>query len=77
LRRLGREHQVALVGFDDFPLADLLTPGITVVAQDPTTIGRLAATVLFDRIAGDTSPPATHIVPTELIRRGSGEIRPR
>jgi LacI family transcriptional regulator len=76
LRRLGREHEVALLGFDDFPLADLLTPGITVIAQDPTTIGRLAATVLFDRIAGDTSPPATHIVPTQLIRRGSGEIRP-
>jgi LacI family transcriptional regulator len=76
LRRLGREHEIALVGFDDFPLADLLTPGITVVAQDPTAIGRLAATVLFDRIAGDTTPPATHIVPTRLIPRGSGEIRP-
>jgi LacI family transcriptional regulator len=76
LRRLGREHDVALVGFDDFPLADLLTPAITVVAQDPTRIGRLAATVLFDRMAGDTRPPATHVVPTELIPRGSGEIRP-
>lgn len=76
LRRLGLEHRVALVGFDDFPLADLVTPGITVVAQDPTAIGRLAATVLFERIAGDRQPPATHIVPTSLIRRGSGEIRP-
>jgi LacI family transcriptional regulator len=76
LRRLGREHEVALVGFDDFPLADLLTPGITVVAQDPTRIGRLAAIVLFDRIAGEDGPPATHVVPTTLIRRGSGEIRP-
>ncbi len=76
LRRLGREHEVALVGFDDFPLADLLTPGITVVAQDPTAIGRLAATVLFDRIAGDTGPPATHVVPTRLLPRGSGEIPP-
>jgi len=76
LRRLGREHEVALVGFDDFPLADLVTPGITVVAQDPTTIGRIAATVLFDRIAGDGGPPATHVVPTTLIRRGSGEIPP-
>jgi LacI family transcriptional regulator len=76
LRRLGREHEIALVGFDDFPLADLLTPGITVVAQDPTAIGRLAATVLFDRIAGDTSPPATHVVPTQLLPRGSGELRP-
>jgi LacI family transcriptional regulator len=76
LRRMSREHAIALVGFDDFPLADLLTPGITVVAQDPTVIGRLAATILFGRIAGDTRPPATHIVPTQLIRRGSGEIRP-
>lgn len=76
LRRLGLERTVALVGFDDFPLADLLTPGVTVVAQDPTTIGRTAATLLFNRIAGDTSPPATHLVPTTLIRRGSGEIPP-
>ena len=76
LRRLGREHEVALVGFDDFPMADLVSPGITVVAQDPTTIGRIAATVLFDRMNGDTGPPATHVVPTTLVRRGSGEIPP-
>jgi LacI family transcriptional regulator len=76
LRRLGLERTVALVGFDDFPLADLLTPGVTVVAQDPTTIGRTAAGLLFGRIAGDTGPPATHLVPTTLIRRGSGEISP-
>jgi LacI family transcriptional regulator len=74
LRRLGLERSVALVGFDDFPLADLLSPGLTVVAQDPATIGRTAAHLIFDRIAGDTSPPATHIVPTRLVRRGSGEI---
>lgn len=72
LRRLGTD--CALVGFDDFPLADLL--GITVVAQDPSRIGRLAATVLFDRMAGETGPPATHVVPTTLLARGSGEIRP-
>ena len=76
LRRLGLERRVALVGFDDFPLADLLTPGVTVVAQDPTTIGRTAANLLFSRIAGDTGPPAIHLVPTTLIRRGSGEIAP-
>lgn len=73
-RRL--EHTVAVVGFDDFPLADLIDPGMTVIAQDPTAIGRLAATVLFDRINGSDIPPATHVVPTRLIVRGSGEIRP-
>jgi LacI family transcriptional regulator len=76
LRRMGAEHRVALVGFDDFPLADLLDPGVTVVAQDPTAIGRTAASVLFSRLAGDASPPAIHVVPTTLIRRGSGEIPP-
>lgn len=76
LRRLGLEHRVAMVGFDDFPLADLLRPAITVVAQDPARIGRTAATVLFDRLAGDRTPPRVHVVPTTLIARGSGEIPP-
>ena len=52
------------------------TPAITVVAQDPATIGRIAAERLFDRIDGDQDPPEAHLVPTTLIRRGSGEIRP-
>ena len=73
LRRLGLERSIAMVGFDDFLLADCC-PGLTVVAQDPVAIGRTAATIVFDRIAGDTSPAATHIVPTRLVRRGSGEI---
>ena len=76
MRRLGVERSIALVGFDDFPLADLVTPGVTVVAQDPTAIGKLAASVLFSRLAGDTSPTTTHVVPTTLVRRGSGEIPP-
>jgi LacI family transcriptional regulator len=76
LQQLGLERTVALVGFDDFPLADLMRPGITVVAQDPAAIGRQAAEILFARLGGDTSPPATTIVPTRLIERGSGELRP-
>ena len=76
LRRLGAQWTVALVGFDDFLLADLLSPGVTVVAQDAAEIGRLAARLLFARIAGDTSPPAVRLVPTTLIRRGSGELPP-
>jgi LacI family transcriptional regulator len=76
LRRLGRRADVALVGFDDFPLADLLDPGVTVVAQDPLAIGRLAAEILFRRLDGDRAPSATHVVPTRLIERGSGEIAP-
>ncbi len=76
VRRLGLQHQVAMVGFDDFPLADLLVPGVTVVAQDPYAIGTEAARMLFARIEGSEAPPRTTWVPTTMVRRGSGEIRP-
>jgi LacI family transcriptional regulator len=70
----GAQHRIALVGFDDLPLADLLDPPVTVVAQDVWGIGTLAAQTLFRRIEGDTSPVEAHVVPTRLIERGSGEI---
>jgi LacI family transcriptional regulator len=67
---------VALVGFDDIPLADLVEPGVTVVAQDPASIGRRAAELLFERIRGATGPAREIVVPTRLIARGSGELSP-
>jgi LacI family transcriptional regulator len=76
LRRQRLHKKVALVGFDDFLLADLLDPGISVIAQDPAAIGRTAAGILFRRLDGDRAPFQTHIVRTLMIKRGSGEIRP-
>jgi LacI family transcriptional regulator, galactose operon repressor len=76
LRRLGLHKRVALIGFDDILLADLLEPGITVIAQDPAAIGRVAAEVLFRRLDGDRSPSQQHIVLTRMVERGSGEIAP-
>jgi LacI family transcriptional regulator len=76
LRLSGQSARIALVGFDDIPLADLLVPGVTVVAQDPAEIGRLAATTLFGRLDGDRGPTVRHVVPTRLIPRGSGELPP-
>jgi LacI family transcriptional regulator len=76
LRRAGLHHSTALIGFDDILLADLLEPGITVIAQDPAAIGRTAAHVLFRRLDGDRSPSEHHVVLTRMIARGSGEIAP-
>jgi DNA-binding LacI/PurR family transcriptional regulator len=75
LRARDLHKRVALIGFDDVPLADLLDPGVTVVAQNPQRIGQLAAERVFARLDGDTAPGQRHIVPTRLIARGSGEIR--
>jgi LacI family transcriptional regulator len=76
LRELGLHERVAVIGFDDILLADMLQPAVTVVAQDPAAIGAKACEILFQRMDGDTSPAQTHIIPGRLIVRGSGEIRP-
>jgi LacI family transcriptional regulator len=75
LRHLNLHKKVALIGFDDILLADLLEPGITVIAQDPAAIGRTAAELMFRRVDGDRSATEHKVVPTHLIVRGSGEIR--
>ena len=71
----GLQHEVALVSFDDIPLADVVEPGVTVVAQDPHALGRSAAELLFARLDGYDGPSRLVVVPTRLIVRGSGELR--
>jgi LacI family transcriptional regulator len=76
LRSAALEHRIALIGFDDVALSDVLDPAISVVAQDTQAIGRSAAELLFRRLDGDASPSVHLVVPVNLIARGSGEIRP-
>jgi LacI family transcriptional regulator, galactose operon repressor len=71
---LGLQHKVAMVGFDDIALADVIEPGVTVVAQDPTALGRAAAELLFARLDGFEGPTRQVVVPTRLVKRGSGEL---
>ncbi|WP_051951802.1 LacI family DNA-binding transcriptional regulator [Actinacidiphila yeochonensis] len=73
----GRPDPVALVGFDDFELADLLDPPVTVVAQDAGGLGRSAAQQLFRRLDGVAAAEPSRVeLPVRLIERGSGEIPP-
>ncbi len=76
LRDLTVRHAVALVGFDDFPTADLLDPGVTCVKQAVLTEGELAIDLLLSRMDGHQGPVRSEVVPTTLVPRGSGEIRP-
>ncbi|HEX4832025.1 MAG TPA: LacI family DNA-binding transcriptional regulator [Trebonia sp.] len=65
----GRGKPVTLVGFDDFALADKLTPPVSVVVQDPAAIGATAAQLLFSRIGGDASPAREVVLATRLLMR--------
>lgn len=49
-RRAGVQERIALAGFDDFTLAGILTPGITVITHDAAQFGRLSAQLLSARL---------------------------
>jgi LacI family transcriptional regulator len=66
---------VAVVGFDDFELADLL--GITVVAYDAVEMGRRAAELAVARCADPDRQMELVVLPTRVVARGSGERPPR
>jgi LacI family transcriptional regulator len=73
LQDAGRTD-IVLVGFGDFELADALSPPVTVVEQDPSELGLLAVTRLFQRIDNpDKRLPRQMVVPTTLLRRGCCE----
>jgi LacI family transcriptional regulator len=68
------DRQPAVVGFDDFRMADMLPTPVTVVASDTAELGRIAARLLLDRAAGiDVRAPQRIVLPCALIQRGSGE----
>lgn len=74
LHDTGLQHRVALVGFDDVPMGDIVDPGISVIAQDAIGLGIAAAELLFSRLEGSNEPTKEVVLPTKLIPRGSGEI---
>lgn len=70
----SRRKDVAVVAFDDVPMAAILEPGLTVVAQEPATMGELAGALAVERLDGDRSRSRTLMVETRLVPRGSGEL---
>lgn len=78
LMQRGLIGRIALVGFDDPSMGDLLDPGLTAVRQDVARIGVTATDLLLARLdgAGDQGPPRHEVIPTDLVERGTGEILP-
>jgi LacI family transcriptional regulator len=72
----ANQRPTALVGFDDIELAEIFTTPLTVISHSPARMGEEACRLLWRRLDGDTAPPERVVLPTTLIPRGSGEIRP-
>ena len=64
---------VAFAGFDDFDMAECTSPSLSVVRQPAQEMGRVAADLLFHRIASGELPETGNkiILPVEIVLRRS------
>lgn len=62
---------VALVSFDDLPLAAVSDPPLTVVRQKIRYVGIQAVEALLDILEHGPQPPRRIVIPTELVIRDS------
>ena len=62
---------VSLVGFNDMPFMDRITPPLTTVRLSHYDVGAAAARLLLDRIADPSAPVKTLHLPPELVVRSS------
>jgi len=65
---------VAVAGFDDFDMADIFHPALTVVRQPADDLGRVAADLLFARFGKEQRRPDASqqiVLPVELVIRRS------
>ncbi len=64
---------VAVVGVDDTELAELATPALTSVSLGSEERGRIAASMLLDRLRERDRPPQRASVPSRLVVRASSD----
>jgi LacI family transcriptional regulator len=66
-------NDVAFAGFDDFDMAEFTSPPLTVVRQPALEMGRVATSLLFDRIVRGELPKTGNriVLPVEIVLRRS------
>ncbi|MET7440246.1 LacI family DNA-binding transcriptional regulator [Streptomyces sp. NPDC004082] len=68
-------EDVAVIGFDDIPVARHTEPSLTTVRQPMREMGETAARLLLARLAGHPSPSSPVVLPTRVTVRGSAPAR--
>ena len=68
---VGVPDDLSVVGFDDIPLAAMLTPALTTVAAPTATAGAAAVNALMTHLEDPHAPPTVLGLPTRLEVRGS------
>ena len=74
---LSVPDDVAVVGFDDIRVAELLSPPLTTIRQDMVGIGLAAGRALVEQIENPDVTPPVLTLPVELVVRASCGARAR
>lgn len=71
-------EDVSVIGFDDIVSAAFQVPSLTTIRQPLAAMGRLAATILLDRIADPDKryAPTIFLKPKLIVRESTGRARP-
>lgn len=69
--KLSCPDDVSVVGFNDMPFVDLVTPPLTTVRVNQYALGAQSAELLLDRLANSSTVTKTVVLPVKLIIRGT------
>jgi DNA-binding LacI/PurR family transcriptional regulator len=71
LLRICIPDDIAVVGFDDAPLAETISPALSTVHIPQREIGRVTASLILRRLAGEKNVPKLHDVGFWIVPRAS------
>lgn len=66
---LNIPHDLEIIGFDDIPLAEMISPALSTVRQPVVEKGRLAADLLVSALEEGQKEAQHFMLPTELVLR--------
>jgi len=67
--------EVAVVGFDNISLCEIIEPSLTTIAQPINELGSAAAEIIIDSIESGGRKTSRLIMKSKLVIRGSTERR--
>lgn len=70
-RGISIPDDLSITGFDNIEIGGYIEPPLTTVHQPARRMGELAMRIMVDLIGGALPPTDAHILPAELIVRGS------
>ncbi|WP_130860537.1 LacI family DNA-binding transcriptional regulator [Gracilibacillus phocaeensis] len=67
-------EDISVIGFDDIPVTGHIDPPLTTIRQNTEVIGKQSAIVLLDEINHLSKGRENHVIPVQLVKRGTCQV---